>query len=84
MKCKFCRKKGSAYIRGFEMCNIHYSILKRDNIYRFKIGDSTSSFKIYRSCETYICTNRFISNIKQKYSDKRYCDSCLKKRLSKL
>ncbi len=55
------------------MCDIHYSIYKRDNSYRFGIGKDTKDFKIYKNCKTYICKSKILSELKD---IPKYCDKC--------
>ena len=82
MVCKFCRKKGTSFIRGVTMCDLHYSIFKRDNIYRFSKNIPTNDFKIYRTCKTYICKNKNISKVNDKIE--KYCEKCKYKNLTRL
>ena len=82
MRCKFCRKNGTSVIRGVEMCDLHYSIFKRDNSYRINRDIPTDDFKIYRECKTYVCKNKNISKLNDKI--KVYCDKCKNKNLIRL
>ena len=82
MKCKKCRKKGTSFIRGVEMCDLHYSIYKRDNIFRFNKNIPTNDFKIYKDCKTYVCKNRNLMDLKDKVEI--YCEKCKHKNLIRL
>lgn len=73
-KCSLCRKNGTAYIRGIMMCDLHFSIYKRDNQYRFSNDLHNDDLKIYKNCKTYVCKNKILSEAKDNIE--KYCKDC--------
>lgn len=71
--CVICGEKSSGIIRTKETCKRCYSILKRDNIYRYDNDlEIPDSFDIFKYC--FKCGKLFESEFKK--VEPGYCEDC--------
>ena len=80
MKCKICDEIAVALCRGVNVCNIHYTILKRDNLFRSKTNQEIpNNLIILKSCARYNCSNTFPFNLMNlTENNQSYCSNICK------
>ena len=73
--CTICKEESTGVIRTKETCSKCYSILNRDNIYRYNKGlDIPDSLFIFKRC--FSCNKLFETEFKEIKPE--YCKSCQK------
>ena len=78
-RCKVCGVVAEGIARTYTLCRKHFSIIQRDNAYKFNIDmEIPQDLIFFKRCYFYRCSKKFIRNLTETESIEFCSEKCKK------